>query len=245
MEATGVYWMPVWNVLEAYGLQWLLINPEHYKAVRGKKTDLKDGTRIAELLQDGRLEGSYVPPVATRVLRDLTRYRTKLVQRADRRPLWRPSTFVPIARTSMFVSPLVGFFDRSLQPHLDQMQHRSIDDPASYRLHQLGMWNTIEVAAEIRIDNLSMSGVDQLVDVLHCVQRAAVCSIGMLFRLQVSLEDRFENQHRRRLHNPISDCRDGQRELHTSTVNLWAGPRFGILSTHFGAKASQCLRHGA
>lgn len=80
MEATGVYWMPVWNVLEQYGLQLLLINPEHYKAVRGKKTDLKDGTRIAELLQDGRLEGSYVPSVAIRALRDLTRYRTKLVQ---------------------------------------------------------------------------------------------------------------------------------------------------------------------
>ena len=62
MEATGVYWMPVWNVLEQYGLQLLLVNPEHYKTVRGKKTDLKDGTRIAELLQDGRLEGSYVPP---------------------------------------------------------------------------------------------------------------------------------------------------------------------------------------
>ena len=80
MEATGVYWMPVWNVLEPYGLQLLLINPEHYKAVRGKKTDLKDVTRIAELLQDGRLEGSYVPPVDIRVLRDLTRYRIKLVQ---------------------------------------------------------------------------------------------------------------------------------------------------------------------
>src|SRR5947208_2970204 len=76
----GVYWMPVWNVLEPYGLQLLLINPEHYKAVRGKRTDLKDGTRIAELLQDGRLEGSYVPPVDIRVLRDLTRYRIKLVQ---------------------------------------------------------------------------------------------------------------------------------------------------------------------
>jgi len=80
MEATGIYWVPVWNVLEPYGFELLLINPEHYKAVRGKKTDLKDGERIAELLQDGRLAGSYVPPVAIRVLRDLTRYRTKLVQ---------------------------------------------------------------------------------------------------------------------------------------------------------------------
>jgi transposase len=73
MEATGVYWVPVWNVLEGEGLQLVLINPEHYKAVRGKKTDLKDGERIAELLQDGRLEGSYVPPPELRLLRDLTR----------------------------------------------------------------------------------------------------------------------------------------------------------------------------
>lgn len=76
LEATGVYWVPVWNVLEQHGLALLLINPEPYKAVGGKKTALKDGERIAELLQDGRLAGSYVPPMAIRVLRDLTRYRT-------------------------------------------------------------------------------------------------------------------------------------------------------------------------
>ena len=76
------------------------------------------------------------------------------------------STFVPIARAPMLVSTLVRFFDRSFQPHLDQMQHRSVDDPASHRLHKLGMWNTIEVAAEIRIHDLPMTRVDQLVDVL-------------------------------------------------------------------------------
>jgi transposase len=80
MESRGVYWVPVWNVLEPDGFQLLLINPEHYRAVRGKKTDLKDGQRIAELLQDGRLNGSYVPPTALRILRDLTRYRVRLVQ---------------------------------------------------------------------------------------------------------------------------------------------------------------------
>ena len=68
------------------------------------------------------------------------------------------------------------------------------------------MRNTIEVAAEIRIDNLSMSGVDQLVDVLHGVQCAAVCPIGILLRLQIGLENRLEHQYGRRLHNPISDC---------------------------------------
>ena len=50
-----------------------------------------------------------------------------------------------------------------------------------------------------------MSGVDQLVDVLHGVQRAAVCPIGILVRLQIGIEDRFENQHLCRLHHPISD----------------------------------------
>jgi len=49
-EATGVYWVPVWNVLEREGLQLLLINPEHYKAVCGNKPDLKDGERIEERL---------------------------------------------------------------------------------------------------------------------------------------------------------------------------------------------------
>jgi hypothetical protein len=86
------------------------------------------------------------------------------------------------------------------------MQHRSIDDPASHRPHKLGVWNTIKVATEIRINDLPMTRVDQLVDVLYCVQRTAVRPIGILLRRQVSLEDRFENQHGRRLRNPIPDC---------------------------------------
>jgi hypothetical protein len=101
------------------------------------------------------------------------------------------------------------------------------------------MWNAVKVTAEISINDLSMSGIDQLVDVLYGVQCATIGPIGILLRLQVGLENRLQNQPCCCLHNPISDCRDGQRELHTSTVSLWAGPRFGILSTHFGAKASQ------
>src|SRR5258708_26716349 len=107
------------------------------------------------------------------------------------------------------------------------------------------MGNTIKVAAEIRINDLPMSRVDQLVDTLNGVQRAAVRPIGILLLRQVGLEDWFEYQHGRGLRNPIPDCRDGQRELHTSTVSLWAGPRSGILSIPFVGKASQYLRHGA
>src|SRR6266853_766625 len=62
-------------------------------------------------------------------------------QRTDRGPLWRPSTLVPIARTLTFVSTLVAFFDGSFQPHLDQMQYRSVDNPSSHRPNTLGMRN--------------------------------------------------------------------------------------------------------
>jgi transposase len=79
MEATGVYWKPVWNILEG-GFELLLVNPQHLKSIPGKKTDFKDGARIADLLQHGLLQGSFVPPQAIRELRDLTRMRAKLAQ---------------------------------------------------------------------------------------------------------------------------------------------------------------------
>ena len=60
MEATGVYWKPVWNLLEGqFGL--LLVNPQHVKALAGKKTDRQDGERRADWLQHGLLQGSFVP----------------------------------------------------------------------------------------------------------------------------------------------------------------------------------------
>jgi transposase len=79
MEATGVYWKPVWHVLEGQ-FQLLLANPTQVKALRGRKTDLKDGERIADFLQHGLLQGSFVPPRAIQELRDLTRGRTTLKQ---------------------------------------------------------------------------------------------------------------------------------------------------------------------
>jgi transposase len=79
MEATGVYWKPVWNLLEEE-FELLLVNPQHLKSIPGKKTDFKDGERIADLLQHGLLRGSFVPPRPIRELRDLTRMRTTLAQ---------------------------------------------------------------------------------------------------------------------------------------------------------------------
>ena len=72
LESTGIYWKPVWNILEGQ-FEVLLVNAQHIKAVPGRKTDQKDSEWIADLLQHGLLQGSLVPPPAIRELRDLTR----------------------------------------------------------------------------------------------------------------------------------------------------------------------------
>jgi transposase len=79
MESTGVYWKPVWNILEGQ-FEVVLVNAQHIKAVPGRKTDIKDCQWIAELLQHGLLRGSFVPPTPIRQLRDLTRMRASLRQ---------------------------------------------------------------------------------------------------------------------------------------------------------------------
>ncbi len=85
MEATGVYWKPVWHVLEeAASFELLLVNPRHTKNLPGRKTDVKDAEWLAQLLECGLLRGSFVPPKAVAQLRDLTRYRTKLIQERTR-----------------------------------------------------------------------------------------------------------------------------------------------------------------
>jgi transposase len=83
MEATGVYWRPVWAVLEGQFEQ-MLVNPQHIKAVPGRKTDAKDCEWIADLLQHGLLKGSFVPATPIQDLRDLTRYRAELRQSQNR-----------------------------------------------------------------------------------------------------------------------------------------------------------------
>ncbi len=78
MESTGVYWKPVFNLLEGR-FTILLVNAEHIKQVPGRKTDVKDCQWIAQLLQHGLLKASFVPPEPIRELRDLTRQRAQLV----------------------------------------------------------------------------------------------------------------------------------------------------------------------
>jgi transposase len=88
MESTGVYWKPIYAILEG-AFEIVVANAQHVKKVPGRKTDVKDAEWIADLLCHGLLRSSFVPPQPIRELRDLTRYRRKLVdsQSAERNRL--------------------------------------------------------------------------------------------------------------------------------------------------------------
>jgi transposase len=82
MESTGVYWQPVFNLLEGHLEVWV-VNAQHIKKVPGRKTDMKDAEWIAQLMQCGLLKPSFVPEREQRELRDLTRQQSKLVQQRN------------------------------------------------------------------------------------------------------------------------------------------------------------------
>ncbi len=86
MESTGVYWIPVWNVLErgSWKFDLVLVNPQHVRALQGEKTDVKDCRRLAELGQHDLLRSSFIPSPPIRELRDLTRRRSQLQQDRNR-----------------------------------------------------------------------------------------------------------------------------------------------------------------
>src|SRR5437899_3815172 len=79
MEATGVYWKPVWHVLEG-SFELVLANAMHVRNIPGRKSDVNDATWIADLLAHGLIRGSFVPPAPIQELRDLTRTRKQLVR---------------------------------------------------------------------------------------------------------------------------------------------------------------------
>jgi len=79
MESTGVYWKPVFNVLEEEDFEIILVNARHVKNVPGHKTDKKDSQWLSKLLLSGLLKGSFIPPQEIRELRDLVRYKKKII----------------------------------------------------------------------------------------------------------------------------------------------------------------------
>ncbi|MCR4398265.1 MAG: IS110 family transposase [Firmicutes bacterium] len=84
MESTGVYWKPIYNLLESTGMEVLVVNAQHIKAVPGRKTDVKDAEWIADLPRHGLLRGSFIPDRPQRELLELVRYRRSLIQERSR-----------------------------------------------------------------------------------------------------------------------------------------------------------------
>lgn len=116
MESTGVYWMPVYAALEAAGgLELIVANALHVKAVPGRKTDVKDAEWLARLVRHGLVRKSFVPAQPFRDLRDLTRYRRTLIeaQTSERNRLIKLLEMVDIKLTGV-VSDVFGVSGRAM-----------------------------------------------------------------------------------------------------------------------------------
>ncbi|GIP16212.1 IS110 family transposase [Paenibacillus montaniterrae] len=130
MESTGVYWKPVWNILqESFTL--VLANAKKIKNVPGRKTDVKDSEWIAKLLRCGLIEPSFVPPEAIRELRDYTRYRRKLIgdSTAEKNRIHKILQDANIKLTT-FVSDVFGASGRRL---LDAVVNGEVLEPETVR----------------------------------------------------------------------------------------------------------------
>jgi transposase len=114
MEATGVYWKPVWHLLEA-SVSLLLVHAAHLRAVTGRKSDLNDAAWLADLLAHGLLRTSFVPPPPIQALRDLTRTRKQFVRQIAQHTL-RPQKTLEDANIKVtgLISDLLGVSGRAL-----------------------------------------------------------------------------------------------------------------------------------
>lgn len=114
MEATGVYWKPVWHLLEA-DFELVLANPMHIKQVPGRKSDVTDAVWIADLLAHGLIRPSFVPPPAVQELRDLTRTRKQLMAELARHTLRIQKTLEDAnVKLTRVVSDLLGRSSRAI-----------------------------------------------------------------------------------------------------------------------------------
>jgi len=131
MESTGIYWKPVFNILED-SMEVILANARNVKNVPGRKTDIKDCQWIAQLLRHGLIEGSFIPPKPIRQLRDLTRYRQKLTQQRSSE-INRLQKFLEDAnvKLSSVVTDITGVSAQEMILHLIQ------EDMSSQEMAQL------------------------------------------------------------------------------------------------------------
>src|SRR3954468_17723047 len=114
MEATGVYWKPVWHILEG-NFELVLANAQHIRNVPGRKTDVSDAAWIADLVAHGLVRGSFVPPAPVQELRDLTRTRKQLVREVAQHTLRIQKTLEDAnVKLSSVISDVLGKGGRAI-----------------------------------------------------------------------------------------------------------------------------------
>jgi VCBS repeat-containing protein len=147
MESTGIYWMPIYEVLEGAfdgDIEILLVNARHMRNVPGKKTDIKDSEWIAKLLRAGLLRGSFIPPAEVRELRQLTRYRKNIVGDVTKQKNRIEKTLQMAGfKLSTFLSDIFGVSGRNLMNVLIKKGHLIAKDVETEAKH---------IAAEKRSD---------------------------------------------------------------------------------------------
>lgn len=155
MESTASYWKPLFNILESSDLNAMAVNARHMKAVPGRKTDVKDAEWIADLLQHGLLQPSYIPDKERRELRELVRYRKSLVGKRTRE-LNRLQKMLEGAniKLSGTVSDINGKSARSILEHL--LIGESFDEIAHKEMYEKKVIaHNLKVAKEQIIDDLN------------------------------------------------------------------------------------------
>jgi len=128
MEATGVYWMPVFRVLESHGLEVLLVNPRHVKYVPGRKTDVADCQWLRQLHTYGLLRGAFVPPQDVAVMRTYWRQRKELVECASREILHMQKTLTQMnVHLHVVLSDITGVSGMKILRAIVDGQHDPVE----------------------------------------------------------------------------------------------------------------------
>ncbi len=154
MESTGKYWIPLFNILEQSKIHVLLTHPMYVRAIKGKKTDKKDSKWIADLFKHDLVHSSFIPPPEIRALRELARYRYKLVcMRSSEKNRYQDCmTISNIGLASVLSDP----FGKTAQDVMKQVLTSSVFDAAQYEklIHKTAKKKTELILASIRDCNI-------------------------------------------------------------------------------------------
>lgn len=159
MESTGVYWQPVYNILESAfdgNMVVIVANARHMKNVPGKKTDMKDAEWIATLLRAGLLQGSFIPSQPIRRLRDLTRYRKSIVEEITSQKNRIEKHLQSCGfKLSTFLTDIFGVSGRAIMDHLARYGKISSQDVDQYvKRRARAKLNEIKLAVNGKMDRL-------------------------------------------------------------------------------------------